>query len=515
MSVNQKAPVKANYGDTMDALAAMISTQSVFKNRDIAIERQGTKIILPSDPREMSLDEGIETLARLKEQEAKKVGISEEVDAFPLEGAWALRKVLEAMFGYVLTGDPTFSIFGGEKPGATMVTLETGVDKTEQVLWGRFEVPGVTGELKTGIGEKDGRLIFAITGTVRQRDKETIRQIADKVRAFVKTNSLYKGQAIKVQTSEYRDRDGRITEGKYMVDFDSPPKFIDLAKVNESELVFSNDVRSLIQTNLFTPIEKTEECRKYKVPLKRAVLLEGPYGTGKTLTAYVTAKKAVQNGWTFIYMDRAQALRDVLIFARKYAPVAIFCEDIEQVTEGGRDVKVNDILNNIDGLDSKGHEVICIFTTNYVEKIDRAMLRAGRLDAVISVDPPNAEAAEKLVRVYARELLDETADLTAAAKELDGQIPAFIREVVERAKLFAIGRLANGEELKLTGEDFRLAAYGMKRHFALVNPPEAEKLTEGDKLALALNRVTNGSNYDSEDEAKFHRKQTTQTVSLQ
>jgi transitional endoplasmic reticulum ATPase len=479
-----------------------------FKNRDIQIAKMGTKIVLPADPREMTENEAIEALTRIKAEREKVVGVHEEVDAFPLEGAWALRKVLEKMYGYVVTAEP-MKMFGMTIPACHLVTLETGFGTTEQVIWGKFGVPGVEGEFQTSAGRNNkGHFQFVISGKVKLKDQKTIKTIVDEVRAYISANSLYRGQAIKISTTE---KEGQ--EGQFEVDFNNPPSFMDLTRVNEAELVFSDDVQSIIETNLYTPIERTQECRDAKIPLKRSVLLEGPFGTGKTLAAYVTAKKAVRHQWTFIYMDRAQALKDVLIFARKYAPVVVFGEDIEQVTSGGRDSKVNDVLNNIDGIDSKGHEVICVFTTNNIEKIEPAMLRPGRLDVIVSVLPPDAKAAERLIRVYGQALVAKDEDLSGACQELAGQIPAFIREAVESAKLFAINKLPLGEKLtKLPGDAIRLAAIGKKRHFALVNKTKPKPLTAGDELALAMVKVLGSTtsegdagHYDTLDSAITHR----------
>lgn len=485
------APSNETGETNMNQVTQGTPNDKAFENRDITIARAGTKIILPDDPREMTYDEGIEALKRMKQQDSVKVDVFEEVDAFPLEGAWALMQVLKKMYGYVMQ---TQSIFGAT---STMVTLEVGPNKKDQVIWGEFQVPGVTGKLQTGVHRKDGQLMFVITGTVLKKEQGQIKEIADAVRDYVSQNSLYRGKAVRINTAE--------VDGTYQVDFRQPPKFLDLSKVNEEELTFSDDVRSLVQTNLFTPIERTAECRAAGIPLKRSVLLEGTFGTGKTLTALVGAKKAEKHGWTFIYLDRPQALREILIFARRYAPAIIFAEDIDRVVSGKRDQKIDDVMNNIDGMDSKGHEVICVFTTNEIDKIEPGMLRAGRLDAVITVSPPDAKAAEKLMRIYSKGLLAEDADLSAAGKELAGTIPAFIREVVERSKLYAIGRLQPGEKLALTGEDLRICAVGMKHHIALVNPPKKDALTAGDKLARALNEVIQGDNYDSEEEAKAHR----------
>src|SRR5262249_9702485 len=112
----------------------------------------------------------------------------------------------------------------------------------------------------------------------------------------------------------------------------------------------------------------------------------------KTLTAYVTAKKSSSNNWTFIYLDRVAGLHEAFRFAKQYAPSVIFAEDIDRAVNGDdRTTDIDDVLNTIDGIESKGGEIITILTTNHVDQINRAMLRPGRLDAVISIQAPDAE----------------------------------------------------------------------------------------------------------------------------
>lgn len=478
-----------------------------FKNVNVGINYSGTKIVLPDDPRPMSTTEAIDHLKRHAAQDEMEVGIHEEINCFPLEGAYALTKVLEKRFGWVNT-ETKKTMFGDIPP--VMVTLEVGYKQTAQVFWGEFSVPGVKGRLATGVQETRQGYRFVISGTVKKKHQAEIMEIANDVRNFVASNSLYKGKAVRINTFE------NPKTGAMMVDLNSPPTFMDVSGVNENELTFSQEVQYQVQTSLWTPIEKTAECRKYGVPLKRGILLEGKYGTGKTLAAFVTAKKAVENNWTFIYLDRVSALKDVLLFARQFAPAVVFAEDIERVVSGGRSVKVDDVLNNIDGLDSKNQELICIFTTNHVEKLEPAMLRPGRLDAVITVSPPDKEAAEKLIRIYSKGLIAESEDLTGAGKELEGQIPATIREVVERSKLYAIGRVKEGEKLSLTGEDIRRAAVGIKSHIALMNPPEQTKdVTLADIIATVVKATERMDETDWKDVNVLVKKKLDGTVSAQ
>src|SRR5690606_35602369 len=142
-------------------------------------------------------------------------------------------------------------------------------------------------------------------------------------------------------------------------------------------MIHTKETDALIRTNIFSPLKHTEACRKHKIPLKRGILLEGKYGTGKSLTARVTAKVAVDNGWTFIMLNRAQGLRAAIEFARTYQPCVIFAEDIDRVADR-EDENVNDLVNMLDGVVTKDMEMMICLTTNFIEKIDQALLRPGR-----------------------------------------------------------------------------------------------------------------------------------------
>jgi len=203
---------------------------------------------------------------------------------------------------------------------------------------------------------------------------------------------------------------------------------------------------------------------------------------GKTLLAYVVAQKATAQGWTYLYANVRQ-LAQAIEFALLYEPCVIFAEDVDQIVgTQDRDQGVNEVLNTIDGVNVKGREVMVILTTNHVDKINQAMLRWGRLDTVISIPPPDAEAATKLVELYSRGQLAWGTDLSEVGTDLAGQIPAMIREVVERAKLGAIVR-GQGQPGPITAHDLRVAARGMKRHLSLLTPKLQDKRSDSEKAA--------------------------------
>ena len=252
---------------------------------------------------------------------------------------------------------------------------------------------------------------------------------------------------------------------------DLQPDFMDVSGASPLDLVFSSDVRTAVETNVFTPLVDGESCDRWGIPKKRGILLAGPYGTGKTLTARVTANLANQAGRAFFYLDNVAHLDRMIQMAALVGPSVIFAEDLDQALGSERERDTNRILNAIDGIDTKSAPIMVVLTTNHVENIGQAMLRPGRLDAVIAMTPPDAVAAAELVELYAGDLLDPSSDLNAVGDALAGTIPAVIAEVVRKAKLGAIRRKAD----QINGDDLLDAAASMRGQLQLLEPrPERE-----------------------------------------
>ena len=448
-------------------------TDKAFANIEAAVEWNGKKIILPADPRNMGLREARDWLARLEQSDEEAININEVIDAHPWDGCVAFLQAMKETYGWA---SPTPTGPWWRRHAPTMISIETGVGETATIFWGGFQLPNVDGQLVTGTEEKRGQVRFCITGQVKRKHAEMVHALAELTRRIVAERSIYRGHAIKLAL------DGGT------INLMEPPTFMNLKKVRENELVFSEDLQVEIDTNLWTPIEHTEWCREHEVPLKRGVLLEGPFGTGKTLAATVTAKKCEQHGWTFITVGRVSALESALQFAVNYQPCVVFVEDIDREMAGERTAKMDDILNKVDGIVSKGAEIMVVLTSNKAHEINQAMLRPGRLDAVLHIGAPDAGAVQKLLRVYGRKLIKPGEDLSGAGEALAGRIPAVIREVVERSKLYAISR-APGKEFTLTDADIVRSAKGMARHLALLDGEQPVETTPAQRLAMSLGEV--------------------------
>lgn len=422
------------------------------------INWQGRGFVLPAEPTPMTLRESSEVLRRKADEEEQEISVSEIIDCLPWDGAQAFGKAIESLYGWGIM-QAKRGFFGIKIPPVVRsIKTGPGPKDTMQVFWGQTFIPQMDALLETSAAMKDGKYVFQIAGTIKKNQRHNLETLVALTRIYANTKSIYKGKAIRM-----------FVDAKGNLDPDKEPEFLKLSDETIRDLIFSDDVKNQIETNLFAPIQYPDACRELKIPLKRGVLLEGRYGVGKSMTATATAKLAIDNGWTFIMLDRVAGLKQVLDFAHRYAPVVVFAEDIDRVIAGDdRTVSIDDVLNTLDGVQGKNHEIITVLTTNHADKINRAMLRPGRLDAIVTVTPPDADAAQKLMRLYGRGLIDPAAPLDKAGEALAGQIPAVIREAVERAKLAGIAR-EGGVPTKLVDEDLVVAAGTMKAHLDLMD----------------------------------------------
>nr|KAK0390249.1 hypothetical protein QR680_019395 [Steinernema hermaphroditum] len=439
----------------MNAITQNVVAQNTdWTKIDTQIKHEGKEIKLPSDPQNMDYDDAINTLARVRDQENQEFDVREIIKGAPWDTLVAVYRAMQEIYGVVLSeGIKTF--FGEIKPDFVTVHTGAGANDRIQVPAGQMSLPGVSSPVYVSMFP--GGTI--VQGTVRKRDRARLVEIANRARELISTASVYRGKAIRLNV----DSDGDL-------ELSEQPEFLDLTRVNEGDMIHTRETEALIRTNILAPLKHTAECRANRIPLKRGILLEGKYGTGKSLTSRVSAKVATDNGWTFIMLNRSQGLKSAIEFARTYQPCVIFAEDIDRAADR-EDEDVNDLVNLLDGLISKEMEMMVVLTTNHIEKIDRALLRPGRFDAVISIDAPDAETAERILRTYAGNLLAVDADLSEIGDVTSGMIPASIREVVERAKL---SMLTEGRT-NLTPDDLYISAIGMKRHVALLEPKKGEK----------------------------------------
>ena len=439
-------------------MANTINTAAENKKTIVAeVVRFGEKITIPTG---ITIPEAIIVLQEKEKEEETVVLLKEQFDVFIWDGAYALANALDNKFGWFKQMTTPGNFFRPDEP-PQLRSVNCGPRETVQVPWGRFTVPGIEGDgfLQTNAFESStGMYCFELIAKIKRKHTGLFKELCAEIRRQIAAISLYRGKVI---TIRFHDESGcRI---------DNPePTFGDIQGIDAGQIIFSRHIEAALEANLYTPLKKTARVRAAGIPLKRGILLAGPYGTGKTLIGAFTADLATRNGWTFLSCQGAIDFSACVRFAKRYQPAVVYCEDIDRVTCGDRDTQLDEILETIDGVDAKGSEIMLVLTTNEVETIHQGMLRPGRLDAVIAIERPDAEAVERLICRYAGKLLRSGETLAAVGELLAGSTPAVIREVVERAKLTSLAG-DDCEELQLTERGLVVAAQTMKTQLELLN----------------------------------------------
>lgn len=448
---------------------------------------QGKKFVLPGQYRG-NLPKAIDFLSQLHEQQKEEHNFDRVFKFRPNDVAAALMATLKNLFGTTGVGQATYSFFGKQNP--TFRTIDVGYRQTMQVPDGWTQFPPLDGQIAVG-GVKDAEL--GNVGIVRvqcpRRHRAAVEGLFIAMERYLETGSIYKGRAI----------DGAGT-----------PNFLNTTTVNPKDVVYTQDVMRQLMANVWVLIEHTEKLRAKGVPLKRAVLLEGPYGTGKSLAGMITAQKAVDNGWTYIFCRPQDNLETVMRTAQMYAPAVVFFEDIDVVADENDPTKISRLLDTFDGITSKGVPVIGVLTTNNVDKIHKGMLRPGRMDAVIHIGALDQEGVRKLVeaKLGAENLMD--VDYGVVFKAFEGFVPAFAAEAIDRVRRYGIARNHGEMPEFFTTEDLVDAAEGLRPQLELMEgAKEAEKLPTIDRVwedlaDRVVERVINRTEVqDSDDDKVF------------
>jgi hypothetical protein len=180
--------------------------------------------------------------------------------------------------------------------------------------------------------------------------------------------------------------------------------------------------------------------------LKRGLLLYGPPGTGKTHTArYLLGQ---MTGYTrLVLTGRALvAVGAVTELARALQPAVVVLEDVDLVAEdrtmGPRSSPVLfDLLDSMDGAAADA-DLLFLLTTNRADLLEPALAaRPGRVDVAVEIDLPDAPARERLLTLYGAGVpLALTADdIRVAVERTEGTTASFLKELIRRAVLEALG----------------------------------------------------------------------------
>ena len=228
---------------------------------------------------------------------------------------------------------------------------------------------------------------------------------------------------------------------------ESDKKFEDVAGCDEEKAELAELVDFLKNGEKYTELGA-------RIP--KGVLLVGPPGTGKTLLAKAVAGEAGVpflsiSGSDFVEMYvgvGASRVRDLFEQAKKKSPCIVFIDEIDAVGRhrgtgmgGGNDEReqtLNQLLVEMDGFGSNTG-VIVIAATNRPDVLDPALLRPGRFDRQITVNRPDAQGREDILKVHSKNKpLAPDVDLHEIAKLTIGFTGADLENLMNEAALLAV-----------------------------------------------------------------------------
>lgn len=198
-----------------------------------------------------------------------------------------------------------------------------------------------------------------------------------------------------------------------------------------NKIVLSDEVERIV-ANLIIPSLADKS--------KTSLLFTGDFGTGKTETA-IRIGVAGQRlyGRTFFYLHNADLFDSLIPYLKNYQPSMVFVEDVDQISGGERDSRMNDLLNQLDGNELKNVNCTFIFTTNNHKKIHPAMRRPGRIDQVVHFDYCDKDTIARIFQLFAAGMTGaDTVDYALAAEKAPENLQgAVVAEIARRAKKYA------------------------------------------------------------------------------
>ena len=441
------------------------------KLTSVEIVNEGNKLVLPAD---CSPREAIKWLQEEEIEKERTIQFRREIDCYPVDGAFALKNALELIYGKVhMKGRQTMF---GEIPPA-MIEIPVSVDEIAQVPWGRIQPFGIDGYIETSMSLADGRMKFIISGIVKRKNENAMTVVANLTESMVQNNSIYRGQAIRMDLSWM---DLPLEEQERLTPTDIAPKFLDTRNFDWDKLLLNQSTKFELETSILPRLQRPEMCKKLGRDIKHGILFSGPYGTGKTYCAKMLAARAVENGYTFLYLNRAEDFKHAIRMVENgnYAPAVIFAEDIDRLInrDEGRNAKINEMLNLMDGIDTKHLEIISVLTSNHRDNISRGFVRAGRIDTEVMFGPPEPDLAWLFVEQYTKDAEGNitlepmsTEDKLDIGNALQGFVPAFIKEVANKAVLHAAYR--HGEDVNghVTKDDILQSIQSCRHHAKLAD----------------------------------------------
>jgi AAA family ATPase len=288
---------------------------------------------------------------------------------------------------------------------------------------GRFDI-----EIEIGIPDIDGRYdillkqVNRIENDLKKVSTDELRDIASKTHGYVGSDllSLVRESVMKA-INRYLENPECVTIGVELKDFEASMKeirpsamkeiILEMPKVKWTDIGGQEELKRKLHEMVELPLKEADRFKRFGIKAPKGLLLYGPPGCSKTMTAKALATESGLNFFAIKgpeifdkYVGESERkIRDIFSKARTSSPSIIFIDEIDAIAidrESGEASNVskqvlNTMLNELDGVEEL-NGVILVGATNRPASIDAALLRPGRLDRHVYVGPPDALARREI-----------------------------------------------------------------------------------------------------------------------
>ncbi|THV02702.1 P-loop containing nucleoside triphosphate hydrolase protein [Dendrothele bispora CBS 962.96] len=223
------------------------------------------------------------------------------------------------------------------------------------------------------------------------------------------------------------------------------------------DIVLSPDIKEGLKRDVENFFSSEEEYKKLGVTWKRGIILLGPPGNGKTESIKVLLKDSVlrKKNYRGLYvktftthgprgMSPQYGVQTIFSHARRHAPCVLVLEDLDaMLTNAVKSV----FLNELDGL-ATNHGILTIATSNYPEKIDKAIInRPSRFDVKYTYELPTMDERKQFAEIWSKKVISAIVPLegnflsvqsnlvNVATEQTEGFSYAYLKELFVSLKL--------------------------------------------------------------------------------
>jgi len=262
-------------------------------------------------------------------------------------------------------------------------------------------------------------------------------------------------------------------------------------------------------TEIVDFLKSPERYERLGGRMPHGVLLFGPPGTGKTLLARAVAGEAHAAFFSIAASEFIEAIvgvgaarvRDLFAKAKEAAPAIIFIDELDaigrsrqgsaQITGANdeREQTLDQILTEMDGFEPN-QAVVVLGATNRPEILDQALLRPGRFDRRVAVQPPDRYGRRRILDVHTRQMpLAEDVDLASLASTTPGMVGADLANLANEAALLAARREHDRVHMSDFTDSLEKIILGVPRGI-LQSPEDRERTAYHESMHALVGMLT-------------------------